>query len=187
MVKDIVKKSIYAEIVPAYIRNNKQYYHLHINPQEIVDSDMCVVLSHTYDHYPTQEDKDKLYADYLALCKKVKVAEVDRYDKSENVNGFYLGEQHAWLAKADRVGLANSIAIEKAAGKEQTTLYLNGVALTIGIEQAQQMLAALELYALDCYRKTEEHKIAIAGLTTIEDAENYDCTTGYPEQPHFAL
>lgn len=187
MVKNPVNKSEYAEIVPAYIRNNKQYYHLNINPQEVVDSDMYVVLSHIYDHYPTQEDKDKLYADYLALCKKVKVAEVDRYDKSMDVNGFYLGEQHAWLDKATRVGLANSIAIEKAAGKTETTLYLNGTALTIGIEQAQQMLAALELYALDCYRKTEEHKVAINALTTIEEAENYDCTQGYPEQLKFEL
>ena len=137
MVKNIINKSEYAEIVPAYIIKNKQYYHLNINPQEITDSDMYVVLSHTYDHYPTQDDKDKLYADYLALCKKVKVVEVERYDKSEQVNGFYLGEQHAWLDKATRVGLANSIAIEKAAGKEQTTLYLNDIALTIGIDQAQ--------------------------------------------------
>jgi hypothetical protein len=137
MVKNIINKSEYAEIVPAYILKNKQYYHLNINPKEIADSEMYVVLSHTYDHYPTQEDKDKLYADYLALCKRVRIAEVERYDKSEQVNGFYLAGQHAWLDKATRVGLANSIAIEKAAGKTETTLYLDGVALTIGIEQAQ--------------------------------------------------
>ena len=115
MIKNIINKSKYSEIVPAYIRKDIQYYHLNINPQEI-DGDMYVVLSHTYDHYPTQEDKDKLYADYLTLCKKVKLAEVDRYDKSDKVNGFYIGSQHAWLDKATRVGLANSIAIEKAAG-----------------------------------------------------------------------
>ena len=186
MVKNIVNKSDYAEIVPAFTRKDRQFYTLNINPQE-ADGDMYVVLSHTYDHYPTQEDKDKLYADYLALVKKVRIHEVDNYDKSENVNGFYFGERHAWLDKATRVGLANSIAIEKAAGKTETTLYLNGIALTIGIEQAQQMLSALELYALACYRRTEEHKIAIAGLTTIEDAENYDCTQGYPEKLHFEV
>jgi hypothetical protein len=99
-----------------------------------------------------------------------------------DVNGFYLAGQHAWLDKATRVGLSNSVAIEKAAGKTETTLYLNGTALTIGIEQAQQMLAALELYALDCYRKTEEHKMTINALSVIEEVENYDCTQGYPEQ-----
>lgn len=187
MVKNIINKSEYSEIVPAYVLKGKQYYHLNINPQEIPDSEMYVVLSHTYDHYPTQEDKDKLYADYLALCQRVRIAEVERYDKSEQVNGFYLAGQHAWLDKATRVGLANSVAIEKAAGKTETTLYLNGVALTIGIEQAQHMLAALELYALDCYRKTEEHKVIINALTNIEEAENYDCTKGYPEKLRFEL
>lgn len=186
MVKNIANKSEYAEIVPAYIRNNKQYYHLNINPQEIADSDMYVVLSHTYDHYPTQEDKDKLYADYLALCKRVKIEEVERYDKSADVNGFYIGEQFAWLDKATRVGLANSIAIEKASGKKETTLYLNGIALTIEINKAQEMLAALELYALECYRKTEEHKAIISSITDIESVENYDYTQGYPTLLHLS-
>ena len=148
---------------------------------------MIICLSHVYNHYPTDDDKTVLYTDYLNMCKRVKLAEVDRYDHSDQVNGFYIGDTHAWLDKATRVGLANSIAIEKAAGKVETTLYLNGTALTIGIEQAQQMLAALELYALDCYRKTEEHKAAINALATIEEAENYDCTQGYPEKPQFEL
>lgn len=178
-------KNNFAEITPAFVRGNKLCYYLNIILNEEENAYRC--LSNTYDHYPTQEEKDKLYADYLVLCKKVKLAEVDRYDKSKHVNGFYLGEQHAWLDKATRVGLANSIAIEKAAGKTETTLYLNGVALTIGVEQAQQMLAALELYALDCYRKTEEHKVAIHAMTTIEEVENYDCTQGYPEQLHLEV
>jgi hypothetical protein len=180
MNKEIIKITNYQEIALAFQRKDIAYYNLNIKLQE--DGEFYVCLCNTYDHVPTQEDKDNLYADYLAICKKVKLAEVDRYDKSMDVNGFYLGEQHAWLDKATRVGLANSIAIEKAAGKTETTLYLNGVALTIGIEQAQQMLSALELYALDCYRKTEEHKATINALTTIEEAENYDCTQGYPEQ-----
>jgi hypothetical protein len=121
------------------------------------------------------------------MCKRVKLPEVDRYDHSEQVNGFYLGDTHAWLDKATRVGLANSIAIEKAAGKTETTLYLNGVALTIGIEQAQQMLSALELYALDCYRKTEEHKMTINAMSVIEEVERYDVTQGYPEQLRLEL
>lgn len=183
MLKDIINKSDYAEVLPT--KNRKGYYTLYLNPQE--EGDMYVCLTETYNHVPTQEEKDKLYADYLALCKKVKLAEIDRYDKSMDVNGFYLGGVHAWLDKATRVGLANSIAIEKAAGATSTKLYLNGLPLTVGIEHAQQMLAALELYALTCYRKTEEHKTTINALTTIEEAENYDCTQGYPEQLTFNM
>ena len=185
MVKNVLTKDNYQETVPVYVRNGVQYYQLNIDPVE--KDGMIICLSHIYNHYPTDDDKTALYTDYLNMCKRVKLAEVDRYDHSDQVNGFYLGGTHAWLDKATRVGLANSIAIEKAAGKTETTLYLNGTALTIGIEQAQQMLSALELYALDCYRKTEEHKVAINALTTIEEAENYDCTQGYPEQLKFEL
>lgn len=148
---------------------------------------MVICLSHVYNHYPTDDDKTTLYTDYLNMCKRVKLSEVGRYDNSDQVNGFYIGDTHAWLDKATRVGLANSIAIEKASGKTETTLYLNGVALTIGIERAQQMLTALELYALDCYRNTERHKATINTLTTIEEAENYDYTQGYPEQLKFEI
>lgn len=148
---------------------------------------MIICLSHVYNHYPTDEDKTALYTNYLNMCKRVKLSEVGRYDNSDQVNGFYIGDTHAWLDKATRVGLANSIAIEKASGKTETTLYLNGVALTINIEQAQQMLTALELYALDCYRNTEGHKATINTLTTIEEAENYDYTQGYPEQLKFEI
>lgn len=182
---DTIKKADYQETVLFGNRKGKDYYTLSVMISG--NGDYYSVIKHTYDHYPTQEDKDKLYADYLALCKKVKLAEVDRYDKSMDVNGFYIGEQHTWLDKATRVGLANSIAIEKAAGKTETTLYLNGVALTINVDKAQQMLAALELYALDCYRKTEEHKMTINALSVIEEAENYDCTQGYPEQLRLEL
>lgn len=178
MVKRIVNKSEYKEIEAAFTRDGVQYYHLNILISE--NEDECVVLSHIYDHEPTQEDKDKLYSSYLALCKKVKIEEVDEYDKSAEVNGFYIGDQFAWLDKATRVGLANSIAIEKASGKKETTLYLNGTALTIEIDKAQEMLAAIELYALECYRKTEEHKAIISSITDIESVENYDYTQGYP-------
>ena len=183
MVKRIVKED-YKEIEAAFMRKGVQYYHLNILISE--NEDERVVLSHIYDHEPTQEDKDKLYSSYLALCKKVKIEEVERYDKTDEVNGFYIGEQFAWLDKATRVGLANSIAIEKAAGKTETTLYLNGTALTIEISKAQEMLAAIELYALECYRKTEEHKSLINALADIESVENYDYTQGYPMLLHLS-
>ena len=55
-----------------------------------------------------------------------------------------------------------------------------------GHEKAQQMLSLLELYALDCYRMTETHKININAVTTIDEL-NYDYTTGYPEQLQFEI
>ena len=190
MVKSIINKSEYAETTPAYIRNNKQYYHLNINPQEIADSDMYVVLSHTYDHYPTQEDKDKLYADYLALCKKVKLAEVEKYDNSENVNAFYVNGQFMWKNKYDRDNLTSSVNTDLIEGATYTTLWadpIKGIKFVLPCEDALQMLRKVELYAKACFNRTAEHKYNITQLVTIEEVENYDYTQGYPEQLRFEV
>lgn len=87
-----------------------------------------------------------------------------------------------WLDKDTRVGLMNSINIEKAAGRETTTLWLNNINLTIECDMAIQMLSALELYALACYNKTAEHKNTISNLETIQEVNDYDYTIGYPEK-----
>lgn len=114
--------------------------------------------------------------------KSRKIAEVTQYDLSPNVNSFYLNGMQVWLDKDTRVGLMNSINIEKAAGRETTTLWLNNINLTIECDMAIQMLSALELYALACYNKTAEHKNTISNLETIQEVNDYDYTIGYPEK-----
>lgn len=153
-----------------------------LNEQE----DSIIALEQSFDHEPTDEDYINMTNQWITLNKSLLLHEVTEYDKSSHVNGFYLNGTQAWLDKATRVGLANSIAIEKAAHLTQTVLYLNGHALIIDIEKAQQMLSLLELYALDCYRQTETHKININAITNINEL-NYDYTTGYPEQLQFEI
>ena len=56
----------------------------------------------------------------------------------------------------------NSINIEKNAGKKESVLWLNGICITVNCDAAIQMLSSLELYALACYNKTAEHKLAVS-------------------------
>ena len=118
-----------------------------------------------------------------------KLRQITDYDTSPAVNSFKLNGADVWLDKATRVGLMNSTAIEKAAGKETTTLWfaIGGVEtkITLPCDTAIQMLSALEMYALACYNRTAQHKAAVAKLTTVEEVEAYDFTTGYPEKPAF--
>lgn len=111
-----------------------------------------------------------------------KLQEIDAYDVSPEVNGFILGGARMWLDKATRVGLANSIAIEEAAGREATSLWFNDTRYDLPIAAARQMLAAVELYALDCYNVTASHRHAVSQLTTIDEIDAYDYRTGYPAQ-----
>ena len=81
----------------------------------------------------------------------------------------------------------NSISIEKATGKEQSVLWFNNICVIVNCDSAIQMLSALELYALDCYNKTAEHKANVQNLSSIEEVHNYDYTQGYPNKLEFTI
>ena len=118
----------------------------------------------------------------LDQAKKEVIRKIDAYDKSSDVNSFVLNGIQVWLDKDTRVGLMNSIKIEKDAGKEQSVLWFNNICVTVNCDSAIQMLSALELYALDCYNKTAEHKVNVQNLSSIEEVHNYDYTQGYPSK-----
>lgn len=119
--------------------------------------------------------------------KRQLIKQVEKYDTSENVNSFILNGIGVWLDKDTRVGLMNSLTIEKNAGKEESTLWFNNICITINCEAAIQMLSALELYALNCYNVTAQHKVAISELKDLEDVLNYDYTSGYPDKLNFTI
>lgn len=118
----------------------------------------------------------------LQTAKQLKIAEIDAYDKSSAVNGFYLNGTVVWLDKATRVGLMNSTSITKAMGQPTTTLWLGESKMEVPCDTAIQLLSALEMYALECFNVTAAHKVAVSELTTIEEVEKYDITAGYPAQ-----
>ena len=123
----------------------------------------------------------------LDQAKKEVIRKIDEYDTSVNVNSFKLNGVDVWLSKDTRVGLMNSISIEKAAGKEQSVLWFNNICVTVNCDSAIQMLSALELYALDCYNKTAEHKVNVQNLQSIEEVNNYNYKSGYPDKLIFRL
>lgn len=128
------------------------------------------------------EEVDELPNSEINQAKKDKIDEITVYDTSSNVNGFILDGEEVWLDKATRVGLMNSTQIEKVAGKETTTLWFEGKNYTLPCDTAIQMLSTLELYALECYNVTAQHKINVEALTTKEEVEAYDYKIGYPNK-----
>lgn len=117
--------------------------------------------------------------------RKALLHNVEIYDTSDAVNSFTLQGKQMWLKYERRVGLTNSITTEKNAGRKVTVLWHDGVRYELPVDTALQMLAALELYALECYNVTEAHKADIEALTTVEEVVAYDYTTDYPEKLNF--
>lgn len=126
-------------------------------------------------------DKDNA----LDMVKEEAIEQIEAYDTSEAVNSFTLQGKQMWLPKETRVGLVNSVTIEKNAGKETTTLWFDGAKYELPVDAALQMLSALELYALECYNVTAAHKAAVSALESVEDIVTYDYTENYPEKLNF--
>ena len=90
-----------------------------------------------------------------------------------------------WLDKSTRVGLFNSISIEKQMGKTNTVLWYDATKYIIPISDALSMLNEIEIYALNCYNVTQSHIAAVRSLQTIKEVENYNFKVGYPEKLNF--
>lgn len=127
---------------------------------------------------PTEEQR-------LARAKNKKITELTAYDKSNEVNLFFISDFPVWLDKETRVGLKLRFEAELAQGKEETTLWHEGMQFPLPLSSAMQMLYALELYASACYDNTARHRANINALTTIEEVEAYDFTASYPEKLKF--
>lgn len=118
----------------------------------------------------------------LATAKREKIRELEQYDQSDSVNEFTFHTVPMWLDKATRDGLHLRLLAEQTMGKESTTLWFGTVSFEIPIANAFQLLYAIEVYASACYDRTAAHKAAIEALTSVEDVEWYDYTTGYPSK-----
>lgn len=114
--------------------------------------------------------------------KNILLSLQEEYDNSAEVNSFYLNGKRVWLDKATRVGLINSLNIEKATGKTNTTLWLGTLSINIEIDKALTLLTAVEMYAKECYDNTHKHMYNISQLNTLDDCLTFDITANYPQK-----
>mgnify|MGYP006374720959 FL=1 len=71
---------------------------------------------------------------------------------------------------------------EKASGIENTTLWHGINKFDLTVDDAINMLNNIEVYACKCYDATSSHKAAVKALTSIDDVNNYNYKTGYPDK-----
>ena len=121
----------------------------------------------------------------LAEKKAQKKEEITRYDSSRSVNEFYMNNYPVWLDKATRAGLKLRFEAEIATGKTDTVLWYEGSQFPLSLEQAMQMLYAIEVYASACYDNTQRHLSEVDKLETIEEVEAYNYRKGYPDKLRF--
>lgn len=150
--------------------------------QELIEGNSAgKLIAENAEGYPVLVD----YVPTIDEIRAQKLAELRAYDASDSVNQFSINGVPGWLNKSTRVGLMNSIAIEKEAGRKVTNIWLGDMLFVLPIEKATDMLHQVELYALACYNVTQGHIKAVNQLETKEAVKAYDYKQGYPSKLNF--
>lgn len=164
----------------------------HFNPVEEGDIITCIECSVNTEDANEQQIKNDLntFINQSNIKKNNRkilnvISKINEYDKSSKVNGVTINGMYTWFDKATRVGLRNSTNVLKKLGNETTSLWVNNKEITIKCDQLIDMLDKLEIYALNCFDITSKHKRNVYQISTIEEIENYDYTSGYPEKLTF--
>ena len=123
----------------------------------------------------------------LVEAKEKKIREIEAYNDSDSVNGFYINGAKVWVDAETRVKGVNGAKAKQTLGAETMSQWLGGQEFTLPPDTAIFLYAQIESYALDCQNVTEQHKAAILALNTVEEVDAYDITAGYPEMLKFEL
>lgn len=140
-----------------------------------------------YKQHGWEEYTEPVPTKTLEEVKADKIKEIEAYDISPNVNQFIVNDIEYWIVKADRVGLMNSTSILKAAGITTTSLWIGTTEFDVSCDELIDILFQIEIYALNCYYVTEQHKVAVSNLTTINDVLNFNVSAGYPNKLTFNI
>ena len=116
---------------------------------------------------------------------KAKLAQIDEYDTSENVNSFTYNGITTWMDKNTRAYVRGGVEAMIASGEENYPLWLNDMCITLPCKQLIGMLNMLETYAVKCYDVTARHKANVGKLENTEDILTYDYKAGYPKRLAF--
>lgn len=125
----------------------------------------------------------------LEQTKAAILTNIEKYDTSDAVNEFIINGIGMWLdGDTQRPKLRGAVQtyLDKELGDYPLCVEGVGV-IPVAPTKLLSMLADIEVYAIECFTKTFEHKEAVNALTTCEELVSYDYTEGYPEKLVFNL
>lgn len=140
-----------------------------------------------------QQWKAKMDAVALSIAKREKLRALAAYDESPAVNSFEIrrgGEKLTdyWISRDLRTSLEGDVLAASSVGDTyRFDVRELGITLTLPCTWFLEQLARLRIYAYTAFNRTSEHMQAINALTTVDEVQAYDFTTGYPEKLTFAI
>lgn len=127
------------------------------------------------------------YTPTLEDVKARKIAEIEQYDTSGAVNSFILNSVPVWIPRDTRVSVQTTTQVLMRNNQSETVLWLGETRIEISCATLISLLDAIEIYALEAYNTTAQHKINVSNLETTEAVEAYDHTIGYPKKLSFNI
>lgn len=120
-----------------------------------------------------------------------KLLQLQNYDNSEAVNSFFVQNDdksiRMWYNATERSNYKNSLDSASMLNIETVNVPVNGQLINISLQKARLFLAQIQVYADTCALVTLSHKNNISALNSIEEINQYDYTTGYPEKLTFNI
>ena len=132
-----------------------------------------------------KEGGEKYVSNTLEEAKAQKIAEINDYSESDNVNSLTYNGAETWLKPAIRSNYLTSISSAELLGETSITFAIAGQAVTVPLQNAKILLAKIQRYADASYLVTQQHIAEVSKLTTVAEVEAYDITAGYPEKLSF--
>lgn len=151
------------------------------------------ILAAGYQEYVPEPVPESTPEELLQQAKDNKVAEIEDYDNSSDVNECYIAYQGQtipyWGIKTERASLQKAVEDYIAQGLPYYRLDLReyGVSINIPCQDMLDMLQKLEIYASQCYNTTSDHIFSVNQMTEVNDVESYDYTVNYPSKLTFYL
>lgn len=142
--------------------------------EHYVENDTTITISWTEDLEATRESV---------------LGKIESFDTSSAVNEFVINGIGMWLdGDTERPKLRGAVQtyLDKELGDYPLCVEGVGV-IPVAPTKLLSMLADIEVYAIECFTKTFEHRESVNALTTCEELVNYDYTEGYPEKLVFNL
>lgn len=136
-------------------------------------------LREIYNGIGVNEEQQVLY------LREALLEEINRYDKSKEVEDFSISGVHMWLDSNLRTKVRENLETAQQKGEENVILRYEGMAFPMTVAMGWQLYYAVLDYARATWDVTQIHLSEAKKLTTVEEILAYDYTQGYPEKLAF--
>ena len=151
---------------------------IEVNDRMIITPTHEILLENGYTPIDVEPSQEEL----LAAAKVEKIAEIEEYAESSNVNEFTFMGIKMWLDVKTRIGYSMSIRSADALGLKSIQMPVNGNIYPIELEKARKLLATVHLYADATFKVTQQHIANVKALQSVDEVKAYDNTKDYPQK-----